>query len=81
MEELDFLKRIYDLKSLPSYDSRFSNAEGDTYQYTISNDDYLYGWVFKDECFQLENGDDETYLKFICEIFHPVVRDEKGYWK
>ncbi|MCY9775183.1 hypothetical protein M5W62_19775, partial [Paenibacillus larvae] len=21
------------------------------------------------------------YLKFICEIFHPAVRDEKGYWK
>lgn len=70
-----------DLKSLPSYDSRFSNAEGDIYQHTISNDDYLYGWVIKDERFQLENGDDETCLKFICEIFHPAVRDEKGYWK
>ena len=81
IEELDFLKRLYDLKSLPSYDSRFSDAEGDIFQHTINNDDYPYGWVFEDERFQLENGDDETYLKFICEIFHPVVRDEKGYWK
>lgn len=81
IEELDFLKRIYDLKSLPSYDARFSDAEGDICQHTINNDDYPYGWVFEDERFQLENGDDETYLKFICEIFHPVVRDEKGYWK
>lgn len=81
INELDFLKRIYDLESLPSYDSRFSNAEGDIWQHTINNDDYPYGWVFEDERFQLKNGDDETYLKFICEIFHPVVRNEKECWK
>ena len=29
LSELDFLKRIYDLKSLPSFDDRFDDAEGD----------------------------------------------------
>lgn len=81
MDELDFLKRLYDLKSMRSFDSRFSNAEDDIWQHTINNDDYPYCWVFEDERFQLKNGNDEVYLRFICEIFHPAVRYEKGCWK
>lgn len=81
LEEIEFLERIYDLKSMPSSDSRFKDAKGDIIQHTVSNDDYELGWVFRDERFELQNGSDEKYLKFICEIFHPVVRDEGGYWK
>lgn len=81
MDELDFLKRLYDLKSMRSLDSRFSDAEGEIWQHTVNNDDYPYCWVFMDDRFQLKNGTDEIYLKFICEIFHPTVRFEKGYWK
>ncbi|MBU5466240.1 hypothetical protein KQI49_05265 [Virgibacillus sp. MSJ-26] len=81
MDEIDFLKRLYDLKSMPSLDLRFSNAEDDIWHHTVNNDDYPICWVFEDERFQLKNGSDEIYLKFICEIFHPVVRYEKGYWK
>ena len=81
LEELDFLKRLYDLKSMKSLDPRFSDAEGDIIQHTINNDDYPFCWVFEDERFQLRNGSDEAYLRFICEIFHPVVRYENGYWK
>lgn len=80
IEELDFLQRLYDLKSMPSYDSRFSNAEEDIWQHTKNNDDYLDCWVFEDDRFELKNGADEIYLKFICEVFHPAVRFEKGYW-
>ncbi|MGI2851617.1 hypothetical protein ACRS6Y_15280 [Bacillus cytotoxicus] len=81
MDELDFLKRLYDLNSMPSFDHRFSNAEDDIWQHTVNNDDYPYCWVFDDERFQLKNGNDEIYLRFICEIFHPEVRLENGYWK
>ncbi|MCU9612719.1 hypothetical protein OEV98_03955 [Caldibacillus lycopersici] len=81
MNELDFLKRLYDLKSMRSLDSRFQDAESDIWQHTVNNDDYPSCWVFEDERFQLKNGSDEKYLKFICEIFHPAVRFEKGYWK
>lgn len=81
LEEIEFLKRLYDLKSMPSSDSRFSDAESDIWQHTINNDDYPFCWVFEDERFQLKNGSDEMYLKFICEIFHPTVRSKKGYWK
>ena len=81
LEEIEFLKRIYDLEHMPSSDSRFPNAERDIWQHTINNDDYDFCWIFEDERFQLKNGSDEIYLKFICEIFHPTVRFEKGYWR
>lgn len=81
LDEIDFLKRLYNLKNLPSYDSRFLDAEGDIRRHTIANDDYEDGWVFKDDRFELLNGDDEVLLKFLCEVFHPAVREEKGYWK
>lgn len=66
---------------MPSYDSRFPNAEGDILQHTVNNDDYPNCWVFEDKRFCLQNGNDEMYLKFLCEIFQPTVRNEKGYWK
>lgn len=81
MSEIDFLKRIYDLQKLPSYDSRFENAEGDIWQHTINNDDYEHGWVFEDERFGLLNGGDDILLNFLCSVFHPAVRCEDGYWK
>lgn len=81
MEEIEFLKRLYDLKEMPSLDQRYRNAEEDIWQHTVNNDDYPHCWVFEDDRFHLKNGSDESYLKFICEIFHPAVREEKGYWK
>lgn len=81
LEEIEFLKRLYNLKSMPSFDPRFPDAERDILQHTVNNDDYPFCWVFEDERFQLKNGNDEVYLRFICEIFHPTVRYEKGYWK
>lgn len=81
LNELDFLKRIYDLEKLPSNDPRFENAEQDIWQHVVNNDDYPYCWIFEDERFNLQNGEDEIYLKFLCQVFHPAVRNEKGYWK
>lgn len=81
LSEIDFLKRIYDLNSLPSYDNCFENAEGDIWQHTVNNSDYEEGWVFEDDRFELLNGDDEVLLKFLCAVFHPSVRVENGYWK
>ncbi len=62
LEELDFLKRIYDLNNMPSDDSRFENAEQDIWQHTVNNDDYPYCWIFEDERFDLQNGEDEIYF-------------------
>jgi len=81
LEEIEFLKRLYDLKSMPSLYSMYANAEEEIWQHTVKNDDYPYCWVFEDERFQLKNGRDDIYLKFLCEIFHPTVRCEEGYWR
>ena len=35
LEEIDFLKRLYDLERMPSFDSRFANAEQDIWQHTV----------------------------------------------
>ena len=78
LTELEFLKRIYDLKSLPSSDSRFSNAEGDISKHTIMNSDWSTDWVFYDDRFKIINGSDQDFLKFICEILHPAVQQDEN---
>lgn len=37
--EPDFLARLFDLKSLPSRDGRYSNAYDDIYQHMVNNND------------------------------------------
>lgn len=76
MDEPAFLSRLYDLQRLPSTDSRFSNAEGDIWQHRINNYDWESDWVFYDSRFDLQNGDDEIFLRFLCETIHPVVRPD-----
>ena len=41
LEEIDFLKRLYDLERMPSFDSRFANAEQDIWQHTVNNDERI----------------------------------------
>ena len=61
---------------MPSTDDRFPNAMGDIWQHTVNNDDWGAGWVFSDSRFDLMRGDDETFLWFLCESIHPVVRSD-----
>lgn len=81
LEEIDFLRRLYDLENIESYDERFENAAGDIWQHTVNNEDYPKNWVFTDMRFGLLEGDDRTFLDFICEIFHPEVRDDSKNWE
>lgn len=80
-DDITFLGRLYDLKSIPSADSRFDTFEREIQQHTINNYDYEYGWVFHDDRLGLKDGNDETLLKFLCEMFHPAVRSEKSDWQ
>ena len=82
LSEIDFLARLYDLDKMPSTDSRFTNASGDIWQHTVNNDDWDDYWYFSDRRFHLSNGNDDQYiLRFICEMLHPAVRDEKSDWR
>lgn len=77
LDEVTFLSRIYDLQLLPSHDSRFNDAAGDIYQHCINNNDYEMDWVYSDDRFHLMDGEAETFLRFLCETAHPVVRPSR----
>ncbi len=79
-EIVDFLKRLYNLADWESQDSRVDNAEEEITMHT-HNGDYPDDWIFEDERFQLFDGEDNILLNFICEVFHPEVRDENGVWE
>jgi len=76
LPEADFLSRVFDLESLPSYDPRFESADEDIWQHRERNPDWLDDWVFTDSRFDLMHGPDEAFLLFLCEMVHPVVRPD-----
>jgi|GEM_PF-1715090 len=78
LDEVEFLKRIYNLQELPSNDSRHKDMEGDICRHRVMNSDWDDDWVFGDSVLGLMDGSDEVFLRFICEMLHPIVRsDEK----
>lgn len=74
LDDVEFLSRIFDLQRLPSTDSRFQDAAGDIWQHCINNDDWDRDWVFNDDRFDLIGGTSDQFLRFLCEVVHPVVR-------
>ena len=72
--EVEFLGRLFDLARLPSYDRRFTDAFGDIWQHRINNYDWDEDWIWTDGRFNLLHADDEVFLRFLCEMVHPVVR-------
>ena len=76
LEEPEFLGRLFDLQKLPSTDSRFPDAAGDIWQHRVNNYDWDADWVFHDNRFNLAHGDDDAFLRFLCEMLHPVVRPD-----
>src|SRR5688572_14536994 len=77
LEETTFLKRLYPLDDMPSTDPRYETAEQDIYQHRLNNNDWPDDWVFTDDRLGLESGEDEELLRFLTEMLHPIVRDER----
>jgi ABC-type lipoprotein export system ATPase subunit len=69
---LDFLNSIWDLKSLPSEDNRFKNADEDVWQHLINNDDWDYDYLFIERLGLLEN--DSDFIKFLETFVYPKYR-------
>lgn len=74
LPEDDFLARLYDLSALPSDDHRFHSAASDIWQHRVNWRDWPDDWVFYDSRFNLLDGPDSDFLRFLCETVHPVVR-------
>lgn len=77
LNDVEFLSRLFDLQQLPSTDSRYKDAAGDIWQHRYNNDDWETDWVFSDSRFQLIDGSAAKFLRFLCEIVHPIVRPER----
>ncbi|MGK7391816.1 MAG: AAA family ATPase [Candidatus Cyclobacteriaceae bacterium M2_1C_046] len=73
---ISFLNKFLDLRSLPSEDSRFKDAHGDAYQHLVNNNDWNYEFLFYNR-FNIAEGDDEVFKKFIETVVHPTVRWSK----
>jgi hypothetical protein len=74
LEEPDFLGRIFNLREMPSTDSRYSNAYDDIYQHQVRNYDWDKSWVFTDARFNLLHASDAEILSVLAEMMHPIVR-------
>lgn len=72
----DFLSRLYPLREMPSLDSRYKDACDE-----IKARDSDANWLLTDTRFHLKDGTDKELLDFLCEIFHPEVRDENSRWR
>ncbi|MFD5482157.1 AbiJ-related protein [Streptomyces hawaiiensis] len=77
LDEVTFLRRLYDLDRLESFDPRFATAEGDIVQHRYNNpEDWDDDWVYGDRRFDLADGPDEVLLRFLAEMIHPAVRTD-----
>jgi len=77
LDIISFLKRIWDLSSMPSTDCRFEDAEGDIWQHMVRNWDWEYDYLLY-TYLNLLRCNDEIFLKFLETCLHPVVlRDEE----
>src|SRR5215467_4240452 len=73
LSEVEFLGRIWDLDSMPSWDSRFNCASRDIWQHRVNNNDWDDHYLL---CTRLDllKCDDETFTKFLENCLHPIVR-------
>jgi hypothetical protein len=77
MNDVEFLSRLYELEKLPSTDNRYKDAAGDIWQHRWNNDDWEADWIYSDSRFQLVDGGAEVFLRFLCEMVHPLVRPDR----
>ncbi len=69
---IKFLKKIWDLPSMPSTDNRFQTAEEDVCQHMVNNND----WETSDlliEYLDLLHCEDRIFIKFLETCLHPLV--------
>ncbi|TVX93276.1 hypothetical protein [Paenibacillus agilis] len=73
---VDFLNRVWDLDSMPSTDSRFKTASGDIWQHMINNSDWDEVYLYE-KYLELMIAPDEVFIKFLEQVVHPLVRQQK----
>ncbi len=69
---ITFLKRIWDLSSMTSTDSRFKTASEDIMQHMISFNDWDYAYLLYDYL-NILGSSDEIFLSFLESCVHPTT--------
>ncbi|MPL70219.1 hypothetical protein SDC9_15974 [bioreactor metagenome] len=74
---ITFLEMIWDLRSMPSEDSRFSNARDDIWKHIVMNDDITIEELFLDRLSSSYN-EPNVFINLINTSIHPtVMKDEE----
>lgn len=74
---LEFLGKVFDLKSLPSkYDHRFNNAWDEIWQHKVNNYDWSDEYLLKDYLGLLKCND-RIFISFLEACLHPEVYEDK----
>lgn len=76
LKRMDFLKRVWNLASLPSTDQRFDSAEADVWHHTVNNDDWDDSYLLH-EYLKLDSCKDADFLRFVEMAVHPIVGDQQ----
>lgn len=76
LDEAQFLTRIFDLSGLRSNDSRYRTMAADVNQHRVAWGPVDWGddWVYDDARLNLLRCPDDVFLRFLCEMVHPIVR-------
>ena len=77
--EDSFLARLYNLRELPTTDSRrsqFPTAAEDIWQHRVNNQDWDDDWVFTDPRFNLLHCPDEQFLAFFAATVRPATQQD-----
>lgn len=72
---IPFLSEIWDLKSMPSEDIRFNNAEQDIIQHTVNNHDWDYQELFENRLRLITSED--KFSKFLSVFLLPKYQSTK----
>lgn len=70
---LDFLEKIWDLRSMPTTDGRYKDAYGDIRQHIVNNDDWDLKFLFLERLSILDASDD-IFKTFLETIVNPIFR-------
>jgi hypothetical protein len=79
LDEVAFLSRMFDLKALPTTDYRtrdFPDMAADVAQHRVRNSDWPDGWFWTDARLGILHAPDATFLQFLAEMVHPIVRPD-----
>ncbi|WP_028889790.1 AbiJ-related protein [Tenacibaculum ovolyticum] len=72
---INFLDEMFELKSLPSEDSRYSNAYDDAFQHLVNNYDWEYEYVLTERFSVI--SDSKTFINFLNKVIHPNTRNNE----